>query len=147
MACGLRYFGICYGMPSQVVAFLASATSRCFQCSLTHSGATSLHSSCIKSLPQSLDPAATSHSLISLILSQTKLSLNCTTNSLVSLFCFWDRVSLRLFLAVLELALWTRLALNSQWSTCLCLPDTGIKGVRHHYWANMLLLITNRASL
>ena len=34
------------------------------------------------------------------------------------------------FLVVLELTLWTRLALNSQKSACLCLPSTGIKGLR-----------------
>jgi hypothetical protein len=32
------------------------------------------------------------------------------------------------FLCVLELALWTRMALNSQRSTCLCLQSAGSKG-------------------
>ena len=35
--------------------------------------------------------------------------------------------------AVLELTLQTRLALNSQRSTCLCLLSAGIKGMHHHY--------------
>lgn len=35
-------------------------------------------------------------------------------------------------LAVLKLALWTRLALNSPRSICLCLVSAGIKGRPHH---------------
>ena len=35
-------------------------------------------------------------------------------------------------LGVLELTLWTRVALNSQRSTCLCLLSVVIKGVHHH---------------
>ena len=35
-------------------------------------------------------------------------------------------------LAVLELTLKTRLALNSQESTCPCLLSAGIKGIHHH---------------
>ena len=33
---------------------------------------------------------------------------------------------------VLALSLYARLALNTQRSTCLCLPSTGIKGMNHH---------------
>ena len=33
---------------------------------------------------------------------------------------------------VLEPTLWTRLALNSQRTICLCLPSAGIKGLYHH---------------
>jgi hypothetical protein len=36
------------------------------------------------------------------------------------------------FLVVMELALLTRLASNSQRSTCLCDPSAGIKSVHHH---------------
>lgn len=32
----------------------------------------------------------------------------------------------------LELTVWTRLALNSQRSACLCRPSAGIKGLCHH---------------
>jgi hypothetical protein len=35
-------------------------------------------------------------------------------------------------LAVLELDLYTRLALNSERSTCLCLLSSEVKGVQHH---------------
>ena len=35
-------------------------------------------------------------------------------------------------LAILKLSLYTRLALNSQRSVCLCFPSAGIKGVCHH---------------
>jgi hypothetical protein len=35
-------------------------------------------------------------------------------------------------LAVLELTLELRLASNSQGSTCLCVPGSGIKGLCHH---------------
>jgi hypothetical protein len=34
-------------------------------------------------------------------------------------------------LAVLELTMWTKLSLNSQRSSCLCLWNAGIKGVYH----------------
>jgi hypothetical protein len=37
-------------------------------------------------------------------------------------------------LAVLELALWARLALKSQRSAPLCLLSSGIKGEHYHVW-------------
>ena len=43
----------------------------------------------------------------------------------------------------LELAMQTRLASNSQRSACLCLPSTGIKGVRHYCPASLFLLPLN----
>jgi hypothetical protein len=42
-------------------------------------------------------------------------------------------------LAVLKMALQTRLASNSQRSTCLCLPSAGIKGFHHHCLAEKFL--------
>ena len=42
--------------------------------------------------------------------------------------CFFETGFLYIALAVLELTLRTRLALNSE----ICLPSAGIKGVRHH---------------
>jgi hypothetical protein len=49
----------------------------------------------------------------------------------LNFFIFSERVSL-CSLALLELALWTRLALNSEIFACLCLQSAGIKGVHHH---------------
>lgn len=43
-----------------------------------------------------------------------------------------DSISHFTALAVLELAVYTRVALNLQGSVCLCLSSVGIKGV-HHY--------------
>jgi hypothetical protein len=40
-------------------------------------------------------------------------------------------------MAVLELALQTRLHLNSQRSFCLCLLSAGIKGMHHHCQAQV----------
>jgi hypothetical protein len=51
-------------------------------------------------------------------------------------FVFQDRVSLCVALAVLELALWTRLSSNSQRSALLCLPGM-IKGMCHCYLEGM----------
>ena len=42
--------------------------------------------------------------------------------------------------SVLELTLWTRLALDSQRSTFFYLPSAGIKGVCHHSLAPTLFL-------
>jgi hypothetical protein len=55
------------------------------------------------------------------------------------LFCFVLFVVFqdRVFLAVLELTLWTRLASNSLRSACLCLLSAGIKGV-HTTTINLL---------
>jgi hypothetical protein len=47
------------------------------------------------------------------------------------LFCF-ETGFLCVALIVLELALQTRLASNSQNFACLCIPSTGIKGMYHH---------------
>ena len=44
---------------------------------------------------------------------------------------FWDRISL-CSPGVVELALWTWLAPNSQKFTCLCLQSAGTKGMYHH---------------
>ena len=46
---------------------------------------------------------------------------------------------LKISLAVLKLALQTRLASNSLRSSCLCLPSAGIKGMCYHHLATMLL--------
>ena len=43
----------------------------------------------------------------------------------------------RTALVVLELALYTRLALNSLRSACLCLPTDGIKGTHQNCLASM----------
>ena len=50
----------------------------------------------------------------------------------VGLFWFFEIGFLWIALTALELILWTRLALNSQRSACLCCPSAGIKGVLHH---------------
>ena len=44
-------------------------------------------------------------------------------------------------LAVLEPTLQTRIALNSQKSTCLCLLRAAIKGLCHHTWLLTIPLI------
>lgn len=56
-----------------------------------------------------------------------------------ALFCFWDRVFLCVVLAVLELALLTRLASNSG-SAFLCLQNAGIKSACHPMSWSMFLL-------
>ena len=58
------------------------------------------------------------------------------------LFYFWffKAEFLCVVLAVLELALYTRLALNSQRSICLCLLSARIKGVCHHCPATTSIL-------
>ena len=48
------------------------------------------------------------------------------------IFVFFERGSYILALAVLELTLQTRLALNSQRSAYLCLPSARIKDTCHH---------------
>lgn len=69
-----------------------------------------------------------------------KVSKSSTFFSFLLLFffiCFWFlRQFISVALAVLEPALKTRLASNSQRSTCLCLLNAGIKGLCHHYLAN-----------
>jgi hypothetical protein len=50
-------------------------------------------------------------------------------------FCFFGTRLLCVALAVLELALQSRLASNSQRSSCLCLLSARIKGVHHHHLA------------
>ena len=47
-------------------------------------------------------------------------------------FYFFETAFLCATLPVLELALKTRLALNSQRSICFCLPSAGIEGMCHH---------------
>ncbi|EGV97943.1 hypothetical protein I79_001910 [Cricetulus griseus] len=59
----------------------------------------------------------------------------------VCLFVFRDRVSLWLLEAVLELALVEQAGLDSQRSTCLCLPSAGVKGERHQRLATVLLMV------
>ena len=44
-------------------------------------------------------------------------------------------------MVVLELAMWTRLALNSERSTSLCFPSAGIKGMHHHCSALCLIFL------
>ena len=56
---------------------------------------------------------------------------------LVGWFWFFKTGSLCVALAVLD-ALQARLVLNSQRSTCLCLPNVGIKGVHQHSPAGFL---------
>ena len=51
--------------------------------------------------------------------------------SFLSLF-FFEAEFLCVTLAVLDRALQTRLAWNSQRFACLCLPWAGIKGMHHH---------------
>lgn len=59
--------------------------------------------------------------------------LDCKVYQIIFLFCFVLlcvlRESLYVVLDVLELSLQTKLALSSQRSACLCLPDVAIKGV------------------
>ena len=50
----------------------------------------------------------------------------------VHIYEFFEITSHCITLAVLELALQTRLASNSQRYDCFCLPSAGIKGVGHH---------------
>ena len=53
-------------------------------------------------------------------------------------FCFFDIGFLCVaFETILALALETRLALNSQRSTCLCLPSAGVIGVCHQLQADI----------
>jgi hypothetical protein len=48
------------------------------------------------------------------------------------LFILFETGSHYVALAVLKLAMQTRLDLNTQRSTCLCLPSAGKKGVRYY---------------
>lgn len=50
-------------------------------------------------------------------------------------------------LAVLKLALWTRLALNSPRSICLCLVSAGIKGRPHHHLSSLHLFLFDYQTL
>lgn len=50
-------------------------------------------------------------------------------------------------LAVLKLALWTRLALNSPRSMCLCLVSAGIKGRPHHHLSSLHLFLFDYQTL
>lgn len=49
---------------------------------------------------------------------------------------FQDRVSHWVALAILELTMWIRQALDSQSSSYLCLPSAGLKGMHHYTWFN-----------
>lgn len=43
-----------------------------------------------------------------------------------------ELIEIHLSLVFLELFLKTRLDLSSQKHTCICLPNTGVKGVKHY---------------
>ena len=62
------------------------------------------------------------------------------------LFACIEMGSYYVALAVLELTLYTRLATNSQRSTCLCLPSAGIKAVCHHSDSTFKWLLMLRVS-
>ena len=59
----------------------------------------------------------------------------CSTFIIPLWFLFLETWFFCIVLTVQELALWTRLALNSQRSAWLCLPSAGIKGMCHHFLA------------
>lgn len=46
----------------------------------------------------------------------------------------FETESLFVALVILVLAVWTRLASDSERSSCLCLLSARIKGVRHHHY-------------
>lgn len=59
---------------------------------------------------------------------------------LLLLLLYWfyfETGSFYIFLVVQELTVWTRLALNSQRSSCLCLLKAGIKTMCHHTWLEL----------
>ena len=56
-------------------------------------------------------------------------------------FCFSRQGFSVVLVPVLELPLYTRLASNSQRSTCLCLPSVRIKSLHHHRTAKGAILI------
>jgi hypothetical protein len=75
---------------------------------------------------------------------QVPISEQLTITLAYALWVFlfwWFCCFLCVMLAVLELALQTRLALNSQRFTSLCLWGAGIKGVRYHAWFFSLLVV------
>lgn len=51
---------------------------------------------------------------------------------LVFLFYFFETGSYYVALASLELTIQTRMALNEQRSTCLCLPNADVTGMYYH---------------
>jgi hypothetical protein len=57
------------------------------------------------------------------------------TSKKLHMYLFILRVgSFYVALAVLELFMQTRMALNSQTYTCLCFPSAGIKGMHYYAW-------------
>lgn len=59
----------------------------------------------------------------------------------IFLLLFFKAGVLCVFLVALELTLNIRLALNSERSTCLCLPSAVVKGISHH--AQLLVVSFN----
>ena len=57
------------------------------------------------------------------------------------LLSFFETASHYVALAILELTEWTRLASNSPRAACLCLLSAGIKGVPHHAWPLVSVVI------
>lgn len=68
-------------------------------------------------------------------------SKNWSKSQDIYLLFYFEKLSLSVALAVLDLALYTRLASYSQKSTCPCLPFSELEGVCHHCLAFKTLII------